>query len=100
MTNSIYERAAIPRKIWLTKQIPVTAVGKTFKPDLRRDATRHVLNERLADLAKVVHITVINDTKYAISAQIRMQQPTNNWQTIAIERLGLFKLHYNLETDD
>lgn len=96
--RTITERAAIPKDIWLTEQIPVTAVGKIFKPQLRLDAMRRVLLERLADLGSDVHIEVISDTKYGISAHIKVQNPKDNWQVIATERLSLLKLNYSFET--
>lgn len=92
----IHERAAIPREIWLIEHVPMTAVGKIFKPQLRLDAVRRVLAERLADLAKQVDIAVVKDAKHGISAQIKVQQPISDWERLATERLALFKLHYSL----
>ncbi|WP_250462255.1 acyl-CoA synthetase [Microbulbifer litoralis] len=45
----IPERAAVPKNIWIIDEIPHTAVGKVFKPDLRRDAIRRVIEERLGE---------------------------------------------------
>ena len=98
--HNIHERAAIPRVIWIVEQIPLTAVGKIFKPELRLDAMRRVLLERLGDLAQEVNIEVVSDVKYGLSAQITVQQPIGNWQSIASERLSLFKLHYNLAVQE
>jgi fatty-acyl-CoA synthase len=43
--GEITERAAIPRTVRITEAMPLTAVGKIFKPDLRLDVIRHcVLN--------------------------------------------------------
>lgn len=36
--SRIPERAAIPKDIWIVESIPLTAVGKIFKPTLRLDA--------------------------------------------------------------
>jgi fatty-acyl-CoA synthase len=45
------ERAAVPVQIYFTDAIPLTAVGKVFKPALRLDATRHAVGRLLAELA-------------------------------------------------
>ena len=44
------ERAAVPVEIFFVEAIPLTAVGKVFKPALRWDATRSVVSRMLADL--------------------------------------------------
>lgn len=96
----IQERAAIPKDIWLIEQIPVTAVGKIYKPELRLDATRRVLTERLADLAQEVQIEVSTDSTHGIFARISLQQPSAHWESMASTRLSLFKLGYSLEATD
>jgi fatty-acyl-CoA synthase len=45
------ERAAVPVQIYFTDAIPLTAVGKVFKPALRLDATRRAVGRLLAGLA-------------------------------------------------
>lgn len=46
----ITERPAWPKKIYIVDDIPVTGVGKVFKPQLRSDAARRLLREQLATL--------------------------------------------------
>ncbi|CAN5766344.1 acyl-CoA synthetase [soil metagenome] len=43
----IGERAAVPRHVEVLKELPKTAVGKIFKPDLRKRAIRRVYDEAL-----------------------------------------------------
>ena len=43
VTERISERAAIPVYIEIVPELPVTAVGKVFKPELRRRATQRVI---------------------------------------------------------
>ena len=45
------ERAAVPVQVYFTDAIPLTAVGKVFKPALRLDATQRAVSRMLADLA-------------------------------------------------
>lgn len=46
--EQVPERAAIPKYIELMDALPKTAVGKIFKPDLRKQAIRRVFNDTLA----------------------------------------------------
>jgi len=46
--QTVKERAAIPKSIVILDQIPVTAVGKIFKPPLRSDAVRRVYTEAIS----------------------------------------------------
>ncbi len=94
--QSISERAAIPRDIWLIEHMPVTAVGKIFKPELRLDAMRRTLLERLGDLAQSLLVEVRTDAQYGMHADIQAIQPIVDWQTLAQQRLTLFKLSYTL----
>ncbi len=94
--HCISERAAIPKDIWLIEQIPVTAVGKTFKPELRLDAMRRTLLERLGDLAETLQVKVRPDSQYGTHADIQAIQPITDWRTLAEQRLALFKLSYSL----
>ena len=45
------ERAAVPVALWFIEALPLTAVGKVFKPALRWDAAQRRVTELLADLA-------------------------------------------------
>jgi fatty-acyl-CoA synthase len=44
----IPERAAIPKEIFIVDRLPLTAVGKPIKTDLRRDATQRTLRTVLS----------------------------------------------------
>lgn len=48
--GSIQERAAVPKAVVLVEQLPMTAVGKIAKVQLRRDATRLAAHTALAGL--------------------------------------------------
>ena len=51
----VKERAAIPKSIVILDQMPVTAVGKIFKPPLRCDAVRRVYTEVLSAVLPAHH---------------------------------------------
>ncbi|WP_321964831.1 acyl-CoA synthetase [Paraburkholderia sp. J7] len=47
--RTIGERAARPKRVYLIDTMPLTAVGKIFKPDLRRRETLEALSAALAE---------------------------------------------------
>ena len=56
----IAERPAVPRRIDILESMPMTAIGKVYKPALRARATQRALDERLAraGLAGLVSVHV------------------------------------------
>ena len=65
----IHERAAIPKHVEILPELPKTAVGKIFKPALRKLAIQRVLNEALAGTG--AHVTeVFEDKKRGLVARI------------------------------
>lgn len=67
----IPERAAIPKHIEILAELPKTAVGKVFKPDLRRMAIKRVFNAALAEAGLAAHVVlVIEDKKRGLVAEI------------------------------
>ncbi len=71
-SHHISERAAIPKHLEIIGELPKTAVGKVFKPDLRRRAITRVYNEALAnaDVAAEV-VSVIEDKRRGLVAQLK-----------------------------
>jgi fatty-acyl-CoA synthase/long-chain acyl-CoA synthetase len=67
----VHERAAMPKHIDILPELPKTAVGKVFKPDLRKQAITRVYNSALeaADVAARV-VSVIDDKKRGLVAQL------------------------------
>ena len=45
----IQEPPALPRRLFVVDQLPMTAMGKVYKPALRQDCTRRLLLELLQD---------------------------------------------------
>ncbi|WP_299144407.1 acyl-CoA synthetase [uncultured Tateyamaria sp.] len=67
----VHERAAQPKHVTIMDELPKTAVGKVFKPDLRKEAITRIYNATLAQAglnAKVV--AVIDDKKRGLVAQV------------------------------
>lgn len=59
--REISERAAIPQRIEILPQLPLTAVGKIFKPALRHRAIEQVLCSALEEAGISARITVGED---------------------------------------
>lgn len=69
----VQERAAQPKHMTIMPELPKTAVGKIFKPDLRKMAITRIFNETLesaGSAARVVSVT--DDKKRGLVAQITM----------------------------
>ncbi|ERI50298.1 AMP-binding protein, partial [Pseudomonas sp. EGD-AK9] len=66
----IPERAAVPRDVWIVEAIPLTAVGKTFKPALRFDAIARVYQAALAELEPAIRVEVLGDDQAGQLAHI------------------------------
>ena len=67
--DRIPERAALPKYIEIIDELPKTAVGKVFKPDLRRSAITRIYNAALeADGLSVRVSEVIEDKRLGLVA--------------------------------
>ncbi|MCU1716726.1 acyl-CoA synthetase [Pseudomonas sp. 5P_3.1_Bac2] len=70
----IPERAAIPKNAWIIDSIPVTAVGKTFKPELRFEAIRRVYQELVSALDPAARVEVLADSRRGQVAHIHLSR--------------------------
>lgn len=67
----VTERAAAPKYIEILPELPKTAVGKTFKPDLRKRAISRVLDASLAQAGFVARVVAVReDPKFGLLAHI------------------------------
>ncbi|NDW44417.1 acyl-CoA synthetase [Ruegeria sp. PrR005] len=67
----VHERAAHPKHMTILPELPKTAVGKVFKPDLRKNAITRVYNGALADAGVAARVvSVIDDKKRGLVAQL------------------------------
>jgi acyl-CoA synthetase (AMP-forming)/AMP-acid ligase II len=70
--EKIHERAAIPKHIEMLDELPKTAVGKVFKPDLRKRAITRVYDAALAEAGLPVTVAdVIEDKKLGLVAHLQ-----------------------------
>ena len=69
--SHISERAAKPKYLEILDELPKTAVGKVFKPDLRKRAIQRIYNAALQDAGLDARVTaVIDDKKRGLVAQV------------------------------
>ncbi len=67
----VLERAARPKHVEILDELPKTAVGKVFKPDLRKRAITRVYDAALAEAGLSATIAdVLEDKKLGLVAQI------------------------------
>ena len=75
----IAERAAIPKYIEILPELPKTAVGKIFKPDLRRLAITRVYDATLKAAGVPAHVAeVIEDKKRGLVARLARDGATDD----------------------
>ncbi len=85
----VHERAAHPKHVEILAELPKTAVGKVFKPDLRKSAIKRVYNAALAEAgvpAKVVE--VVDDKKRGLTARLERTGDADDAAVAAL--LGTF----------
>lgn len=85
--DHVHERAAIPRHVEILPELPKTAVGKIFKPDLRRRAITRIYDETLAGTG--THVAeVVEDKKRGLVARLARDGAVD--EAAIAHRLGEF----------
>jgi len=93
----VNEPPAVPKRAIILEQMPLTAVGKIFKPALRGDAARRIFSERLQPLGIGDHaIEVKPDDRYGLLASINI--PAEVAPEPVKQRLDAFSITYELQT--
>jgi fatty-acyl-CoA synthase len=106
LKKEVGERAAIPKEVFVIDQMPLTPVGKIFKPALRWDAIRRVYEAELKVLGERIRsfgVTVKEDKVHGTMAHIRIRPaPGAVGQEIedkVREALARFTVKYRLEIE-
>jgi len=76
LKKEIGERAAIPKEVYIVDQIPLTPVGKIFKPSLRWQAIERVYEaelQALGDLTESIEVKVNEDKIHGSIAEIKIK---------------------------
>ena len=96
----IPERAAVPKDAWIIDAIPVTAVGKTFKPALRFDAIRRVYQAAVAELDSAIRVEVLGDERRGQLAHIHLPRRDGQLEQAVNKRLAGFTVPIQLHCND
>ena len=83
----IHERAAVPKHIEILPELPKTAVGKIFKPDLRKLAIARIYDAALEGTGARV-ATVVEDKKRGLVARLARENGADEAEIA--RRLGEF----------
>ncbi len=93
--SHITERAAKPKYLEILDELPKTAVGKVFKPDLRKRAIQRIYNATLQDAGLDARVTaVIDDKKRGLVAQVTRESD----ETALQNTLGQFPRPWEWES--
>jgi fatty-acyl-CoA synthase len=95
--GQITERAAMPKAIRLVAAMPLTGVGKIFKPELRQRETTDALRTALHDAgAPASRLEVINDLRSGMQVEVTVADSTR--VGIAREVLGQFPFRFEVSS--
>lgn len=96
VTPLIAERPAVPKRIHIIATVPVTAVGKIYKPRLRAEATRYAMESQLAQRGLQGRVAVVVDeSSGGLSVHFRATEP--GVETAISEFMKPFALRYSVE---
>ncbi|MCU0904498.1 MAG: acyl-CoA synthetase [Tabrizicola sp.] len=85
----IHERAAVPKYLEILPELPKTAVGKVFKPDLRRLAITRTYDAALTAAGVPARVSaVVEDKKRGLVAQLQKSGPVEDATVASV--LGQF----------
>lgn len=85
--DNVAERAAHPKHVEILDELPKTAVGKVFKPDLRKSAIIRIYDAALSDAGCDASVSaVVDDKKRGLVAQVSGSASDSDIQNV----LGAF----------
>ncbi|OPG72098.1 hypothetical protein B1219_18240 [Pseudomonas ogarae] len=98
---TVPERPAVPKHIYLVDALPMTAVGKVFKPDLRCDAAMRLLHSLLADVPHK-KIAVVEDGSRTLHVTVHCNRhdDTDSIQRLLGGRLDPFLFRWKLQVEE
>ncbi|WP_444935712.1 acyl-CoA synthetase [Microbulbifer sp. JMSA004] len=75
--SQISERAAIPKRVEIIDEIPLTAVAKVFKPALRNRATEYVVGQALEEKSITAKFSAHFDASLGQVAKVQLEQASS-----------------------
>jgi len=80
----VSERAARPAHVEVLAELPKTAVGKVFKPDLRRRALERVYRDALAQGGVAAQVSAVEDQTLGMVAEVSPETPADDAAIAAV----------------
>ncbi len=103
LQKSIGERAAVPKEVFIIDEMPLTLVGKIFKPALKWDIIKQVFQgelDCLGEMAENVEIEVgedkIHGTQATVTVKVAEGASEDDVKKKVDQLLGAFTVSYNL----
>ena len=104
LKHGISERPALPKEVIIIEEMPMTPVGKIFKPQLRWDITRRVYTDALNPLKQAgvnFSVAVGEDKQYGTLATVNIK-PADKIDRKKIEAqieklIGVFTTKYKIQ---
>ncbi|RKU01147.1 acyl-CoA synthetase [Burkholderia sp. Nafp2/4-1b] len=95
LRDEISERAAIPKGIRIVETMPLTGVGKIFKPALKRIETGDALRSALVEAGvEGATVSVVEDASRGISVHVEL--PDAELESLATSVLGRFPFAFSI----
>lgn len=89
LDERIGEKAAMPKHMEVVTELPKTAVGKIFKPDLRKSAITRIYDKALKEAGVAASVgNVVEDKKRGLVAQLKKSGTVDDKDVNAV--LGTF----------
>lgn len=99
---NVGERAAIPKEVVILDEIPLTPVGKMFKPAMRWDATKRIYEQELAalgDMSTEINVDVAESKIHGTIVHINItpgKATADEIKAKVSDLLSLYTLKYEL----
>ena len=98
----IGERAAVPKAVYVIDAVPLTPVGKIFKPALRWEVIANVYRselEKLGDLVETLAVVAGEDKVHGTRVAITVNPAAGVDQAVVAEKITAILARYTLHTD-
>lgn len=93
--REIGERAALPKRVRVVSQMPLTAVGKIYKPELKRREAKDALESALREAGvSFLALEIAHDASRGMVAQLQLDDPASG--EAARQVLGRFALPFTI----
>ncbi len=94
----IAERPAVPKRLTLLPSMPMTAIGKVYKPALRRLAVQHALHEQLELAGLAARVTLaVDETPQGLQVRCGIRAGAEADRAAVQALMGPFALRWRID---